>query len=329
MRLSATIDLFLPGAAVLRSPSLWDSLRKAFGGTPDLSTGRLRLSVEATTLVSELRRALRRLGITNAVSLVVDETVVFSDPHGNPDDFGDLVIALSEHAPVFAGGFTSLRLAVEHEEAGLHAVVELECRSEHEQGEPSATVRAGARVRALEPLPGEEAEEYRRRVEPLVVNPMLLEGHRRQFEAFAARLTDALRAAFPEARVEERAPEAKIVRPTTEAPAPPVAQDPQSPAYDPYARYYPHPFEGMLSGLLLGSLLSSAFRPPIMIVHPSGAPLASAADLDAHTAELSPEAPDPGFGGVEGDGPDEGDWGDMGGDTDPGGDFDGGFGDDF
>lgn len=42
----------------------------------------------------------------------------------------------------------------------------------------------------------------------------------------------------------------------------------------------------MLSGLLLGSLLSSAFRPPgLLIVHPSGAPIASAEDLDAHRSE--------------------------------------------
>jgi hypothetical protein len=330
MRLSTTIHLFLSGAVVTRAPSLWDRLQRAFGGAPDLSTSRIRLSVEATALVGQIRQALRRLGIDNAVSLVVDGHVVFSDPVGRPDDFGDLVLALSENAPVFGGGFESLRLAVEHEEAGLHAVIEIDCRSEHERDEPSATVRVGARVRELEPRSDESAESYRRRVEPLVANPTLLEGHRCQFESFVGRLADALRGTFPEGRVEERAPEAKIVRPTAQAQQPTVPDDPSSPAYDPYVRYYPHPFEGMLSGLLIGSLLSSAFRPPIMVVHPSGVPIASADDLEAHAAELAPGAPDPGAGGDDFDDADPDD-GDLSGDDaedfdDSGGDW---GGDDF
>lgn len=295
MRLSATIDLYLPGEPVPRSPSLWDRLKRAFGGSADAASGQIRHAHEASLLVADLREALRRLGVTNAVSLIVDGHVVFNDPHGRPDDFSELALALSEHAPVFGGGFHHLRLAVEHEEAGLHDVIEIACASEHAEHEPAATVRVGGRVSDLEPRPGENAEEYRGRIAPLVADTVLLEAHRRQFESFVARLADALRAAFPAARVEERLPEAKVVRPGAE-PAPTPAE-PTDPAYDPYARYYPNPFENMLSGLLIGSLLSSAFRPPgLMVVHPSGAPLASAEDLDAHSHahELAPDAPDPG-----------------------------------
>lgn len=327
MRLSATIDLYLPGEPVLHPPSLWDRLKRAFGSSPDSASGRIRHSQEASPLIADLREALRRLGITNAVSLVVDGHVVFNDPHGRPDDFSDLFLALSEHAPVFGGGFRSLRLAVEHEEAGLHEVIEIEWASEHAEGEPGATVRVGARVRDLEPRPGESAEDYRQRIAPLASDTVLLEAHRRQFESFVTRLADALRAAFPAARVEERAPEAKLVRPTAE-PAP-AALEPGDPAYDPYRRYYPNPFEGMLSGLLIGSLLTSAFRPPgLMIVHPSGAPIASAEELDAHTRELAPGAADPGLEGTEIGSAyeDEGTWMDGGGED---ADYEGGFGDDW
>ncbi|MFT3774115.1 MAG: hypothetical protein QM820_52790 [Minicystis sp.] len=331
MRLSTTIDVHLPSEplprpAPPRAPSLWERIKRAFGVNTESPPEEARQGLEASMLVSDLREALRPLGITNAVSLVVDGHVVFTDPHGTPDDFGDLVLALSEQAPIFGGGFRTLRLAVEHLETGLHYVVEIACEGEHEDKEPNATVRVGARVRDLEPRPGESAEEYRERIAPLATDTVLLETHKRQFETFVGRLSDALRAAFPTAQIQEREPEAKLVRPTAE-PAP-IPVGPTDPAYDPYQRYYPNPFEGMLSGMLLGSLLTSAFRPPgLMIVHPSGAPITSAEDLDAHTAELSPDARDPGaetvpidIAGSEGASMDEGYAGD-GIDTGDGGDW--------
>lgn len=332
MRLSATIDLHLPGEAILRSPTFWERLRHKFGGTLDLETDRARVAFGVTALVDQVRAGLKRIGVDNAVSLVVDEQVVFSDTEGKPGDLPELVDALGEHARVFGTDFRSVRLAVEHEEAGLHAVLEIQVRAEHRKSEPTAAVRVGARIRELEARIGETAEQYRDRVKPLVENTALLEGHRRQFDALVARLVDALRAAFPEGRVTERPSQAQVVKPGEGRAMP--RPEPGHPAYDPYLAYYPSPFESMLSSMLITSFLMSAMHPPhdILVVHPSGAPIGHADDLGSHQAELSADAPDPGFSAEPVSGGDdlfsepgagEGFEGDFGGDAGGGG-FDGG-----
>jgi hypothetical protein len=327
VRLQSEIDLFLPGETLQRSPSLWERVRGAFGGKLDLSTDRAKLAMEATAVVTQVRTALTRLEINNAVSLVIDDTVLFTDTEGRPDDLGDLMLALSEHASLFGQGFKSIRFAVEHEIAGLHVLVETQCLGEHGKSEAAAKIRMGGRIVDLEPKSGETADAYRARVTPIAQDPALIEGYKRQYEAFVAKLADAIRASFPEGRVAEHDPQAKVVRPQAEAPAGAPLQ-PGHPAYDPYAYYYPSPLEGVLSTLLIASFLSSAlWSPAIVVVHPSGALIGGANDLESHTSELGADAKDPGLllSGDDEDDDDDGDDDDADDDADDdGGDYDGG-----
>jgi hypothetical protein len=81
-------------------------------------------------------------------------------------------------------------------------------------------VSVGGRIRDLEPRPGETADAYRARVEPLAKDAGLLETARMQFQSFVGRLEAALHAALPEATVEEKRADAVVVRPTTQPTAP-------------------------------------------------------------------------------------------------------------
>jgi hypothetical protein len=320
MRLHGVIELQVPGERVLRQPSMWDKVRRAFGGEPDLRTDKVRASLEATAIVEAARAALRRLGASNAVSLVVDDQVLFQDREGRPDDLGDLFLAFHDNAPVFGGGFSLLRLAVEHEEAGLHLVIELVARSEHPADEAAARVVVGGRIQEFEPRADESAESYRARVEPLTRDGARLEAHRRQFESFVARLEEALRAALPEARVQVRSAEAQVKKPSEqpERPAPPT-----SPNYDPYDNYYPSPFGSLLSIMMWSSLFSMAFRPDVVVVNEHGDRIGDAQSVD-NAGDASHAAGDPGGGEGGGDfGADDFGGGDFG------GDFGGGFGGDF
>ncbi|MEJ7728135.1 MAG: hypothetical protein WKG00_02875 [Polyangiaceae bacterium] len=320
MRLQAEVLLYLPAEGVLRSESLWDRVKTAFGAHVDLASPRARVLLEATAVVEQSRQAMKRLGVDNAVSLVIDDTVIFSDTVGRPNDLGDLMLAMSEHAPVYGQGFRAIRFATEHEEGGLRYIIEVHCLAEHDKDAPAARVYLGGRVRELEARSGESGDAYQARVAPQIAKEGFLDGQRRQFEAFSARLADALRATFPEGRVEEVAAEAKVVRPAAPG-AESKRPEPGHAAYDPYAHYYPSPFEPMLSGLMLGMFMSHMFAPPfIHVVHPSGAHIAPADQLDGHGGELAPEAADPGDA-------DSADGGDLGGDGDGGGDFGGGDGD--
>ena len=145
MRLIATIAIHVSGSLIQRQPTVWEKLKQGFGGRIDLSTDQVRVELEATAVVDQVRKALARQGVHNALALVIDSTVIFQDSDGKTDDLPDLVIALSEHASVFGRGFKELRFAAEHEETGLHYVIETRARTQHQATEPAAIVSVGGR----------------------------------------------------------------------------------------------------------------------------------------------------------------------------------------
>jgi hypothetical protein len=326
MRLIGQIEITMATAeAVHREPKFWEKMKRGLGGQVNLDTGDVRVALEASALVDQVKRALQRLGVDNAVSLVVDDTIIFQDIEGRPGDLPDLILALSEHASVFGRGFREMKLAVEHEEGNLHLLVEVRALTQHKRGEPSAYVSVGGRIRDLEPRKGEAAEAYRARVEPMAKDAGLLETARMQFQSFVGRLEAALHAALPDARVEEKRAEALVVRPTTEPTAPP--QDPRSPMYDPYAVYYPYPtpLGVMLDVMMISAFMHMVMPPPsIMVVHPSGAPIGTADTIKDHPEQVEASANDPGDSGPSSheEAPDHG-----GGDMDGAGDGDSGHGD--
>src|SRR4051812_31670769 len=294
MRLIGQIQITMAASeAVHREPGLWEKLKRGLGGNVNLDTGEVRVALEATALVDQVKRALVRLGVDNAVSLVVDDTIIFQDSEGRAGDLPDLILALSEHASVFGRGFREMKLAVEREEGNLHLLIEVRALTQHRRGEPSAYVSVGGRIKDLEPRTGESADAYRARVEPLARDPGLLETARLQFQSFVGRLEAALHAALPEATVEEKRADAVVVRPTAQ-PTPP-AQDPRSPVYDPYALYYPSPIGTMLDVMLISSFMTMMMPPPmIMVVHPSGVPIGGADTIASHPEAVEASAVDPG-----------------------------------
>ena len=325
MRLVGTIAIHLSGSLIEREPTMWEKLRTKLGGSVDLSTDKVKVELEATAMVDAVRKALVRLRVTNALSLVIDQTVIFQDVHGKTDDLPDLLIAMSEHASVFGKGFKEMRFAAEHEEAGLHLVIETRARTEHLSSEPAAVVSVGGRLKALEPQPSESAEDYRRRVEPLTKDTGGLEAARAQFESFISRLEDALRATLPEARIEQLRAEARLVKPTRRTPA--EREHPRSPVhpgYDPHAIYYPSPMGMMLDAMILTSFMHMMMPSPfIHVVNPAGAALGTTQEVAANPERADD---DPGERAAADDDPDS-DAGDDAGHDDHG--DTGGGGDDF
>lgn len=202
MRFSTRIELQLPADVILRAPTFWERFKQSLGADVDLSTDRVRERVEAATLLFELRRALERLGVDNARSLIVDGTLVFHDPVGRRGDLPDLVLAFSEHVSVFGSELEELQMSVEHEELALHYVIDVRVRPQHRRSEPGARIEVHARPLEIEPRSGESAEDYRDRVMPHVHDKSLFEGARLQFDAFTGRLEGALARLLPGANLE-------------------------------------------------------------------------------------------------------------------------------
>ena len=351
MKLYGSIAIYVQGEEIMRNPRFLERLRRAFGGKPDLRSGRVRAAIEATAIVESVRDALRRLGATNAVSLVIDDTVLFHDREGKPDDLGDLFLAFHDNSSVFGQGFRELRLAIEHREAGLHHVIEVQARSVHPRDAAAVRVIVSGRIEALTPKPGEDAETYQKRAQPVATDPNALELYRLQFSAFVDRVRDALAEAMPTGRVEVEVAEPRIVRPSKE-PGPGEPARPDQRGYDPYDAYYPSPL-GMVGEMFLWSAMFSMMMPPhyAVIDHhhhtqgfaddpgiQSGPTENAATDTatndswwggDSAEADTPADGADGGgswWGGDEGSAGDSGDFGggDLGGGDFGGGDF-GGF----
>ena len=164
------------------------------------------------------------------MSLVVDDLVLFQDRAGRPDDLGDLFLAFHEQSAAIGGAFGLLRLAVEHVEAGLHLVIEVQARGEHPVDEPAVRVVIGGRVQAFEPRRDESADAYRARIEPLTKDRATIEVARLQFDSFVVRVRDAIAAAMPEATATAARPSPTPTAPTaTPRPRSPRATWPTSP----------------------------------------------------------------------------------------------------
>jgi hypothetical protein len=322
MRLVGQIHVTVKGDIIHRDPSFWERLKRGMGGNVNLDSGERQNQLEATAVVDAVKRALGRLHVDNAVSLVIDDTVIFEDTDRKAGDLPDLVLALADHASVFGKSFKELRFAAEHEEAGLHLVIETRARTRHRRDEPAAVVSVGGRIRALEPERGETAEAYRTRVEPLTKDAALFETSRHAFESFVARLRQELAAVMPDAEVAERRAEARLVKPgARELTAPePAPLAPMHPGYDPFLVYYPSPVGMMLDAMVFSSFVHMMMPPPLVVVSPMGVPIGSTADVasigdpdlaDAHAASHDHDGGDPGDGDHDGHDADQGD-GDQG-----------------
>ncbi|HEY0710033.1 MAG TPA: hypothetical protein VGG33_24695, partial [Polyangia bacterium] len=208
----------------------------------------------------------------------------------------------------------------EHEESGVHLVIETRARTVHKATEPAAVVSISGRLKALEPLPREAPEVYRARVEPLIKDTVAFEIARTQFQSFVTRLEEALRATMINAVVEEVRAEARLVKatPGKDLERGPV-RDPAHPGYDPYLMYYPSPMGTMLDAMMIASFMSMLHPPMFHVMSPSGASLGNVQEAASG-------------GGGDDDGGDREAGDDGGGDDGDGGDdgggFDFGFGDD-
>lgn len=290
MKLYGTIAVHVAGEDILRRAGLFDRMRRAFGGNPDLRTGNMRASLEASAVVDAVRAALGDVGANNAVSLVIDDLVLFQDRDRRGDDLGDLFLAFHEHSAAIGGdGFRLLRLAVEHEEAGLHLVLEVQARTEHAAGESAVRVIVSGRMQAFEPRAGETAEAYKRRVEPLMADTTAVAAARMSFESFVNRVRDAIARAMPEARAEMISADAQLVKvgetqPRRRGARATQAPGPNDPHYDPHEANYPNPMLGMLGMMMMGSMMTSMMMmgmAPMTVVDPSGAPVEPDPGADA------------------------------------------------
>jgi hypothetical protein len=260
MRLTAQARIYLPGDEVFRDPGFFDKISHFLGNDVDLRTGELALTSDALILTEKIRKALAGAGIDNAVSLVVDDDVVFSDTEGVPNDADLLLNAMRDAAARFSRGFEVLRAIFEHTADGIDSLVEVTIGRVHNKEDPSATFAFGSRVLALRPLQDEAVEVSRERIGKLLADKSVLLAARTALSDLVGKVERSCVQAFPRGSVETDPAEISMRKPSLEqvralewsilandGSRPSVFVAPLRPAvgvyYDPWAVHYDDPID--------------------------------------------------------------------------------------
>lgn len=273
MRLTAQARIFLPGEDVFRKPTFWDKVGSFFGGEADLRTGEIQLTQDVLALTEQVQQALALAKIKNAVTLVVDQDVLYQDLEDRDNDADLLVNAARDNAERFGKGFQVLRAVFEHEADGLHSLIEITVRAKAKKTEPTATVSVGARIQELRPKDGESLEDAKERIGKALGNAQLVPTYRNALNNLMNKIGAGLQRVFASGRVEVDAADAQLVRPSGQdvrdlgqngssqrdanlrgAPVYP-GRGGYGPYYDPWGTYYYDPMDTFVNLMILDAVM--------------------------------------------------------------------------
>ena len=324
MRLTAQIRLFVQGEDVFRKPSFWDNVKGMFGSDVDLRTGESKIAQNALGLTETIQQALKIAGITNAVTLVVDDAVIYQDIEDRPDDADLLVQAMRLHSDRFQN-FNVLRAVFEFEGQGLHSLIEVNVRAKAQRNEPHAIVAIGSRIEELRPKDGEDLEVAKDRIGKSLGNAQLVPMYRNVLNALAGKLHSGLQRVFPTARIESDPADVQVVRPSGgdvrdmgQSGDDRDAHLRSQPSYgrygsgsgwsygayyDPWNTYYRDPMDTFVSLMVIDALISprhswgyspgylgsswSSYGSPVTVVNYNGAPIGNADNVSSFSNQLS------------------------------------------
>gem|GEM_PF-4171065 len=252
--------MWLPGREAARRPTFWESFTGAFGAKHDLRSGQHEHGMHALGLIEAVGTLLAGVGVRDAVTVLLDERVVWRDDSANPDDVGWLLQAMRGKPEPFMKPFREVRAVFEHREQGVHTVIEATFQARFQPGTAAGVIALGGRIEELRPLPGETFAQTRARVSALGADPYRAEPHQHVFRAVLGRIRDGLPYALPGARaVQSMARDAAAQRGATLRTdrtfrAPPYP----SPYYDPWDVYYRDPYSDWVDRILLDAALHAA-----------------------------------------------------------------------
>lgn len=288
MRFLGQVTLTAKGEVVRREPGFWDRFKAAFSRDKTLDRGRAQALMTTAHLLAGVKGALERVGITNAVRLVIDGHVLFEDTAGRADDVGDLFRAFYENEALYGREFKALALTVEHRDAGLHTVIGLTARGDSASDTSRIEVVASARIADLAPLPGDDPSSHLARAQALMASPAVPEAYRLRFERFAESMRDALASALADVEVSRLEVESRLVKPRPldgRAKAPPAPEP--SALNDPYEHHYPDRSPPEVLAATWAAALGWAWHPEYRVVYADGTLLGP---LPAQLARPAPEA---------------------------------------
>jgi hypothetical protein len=299
--LNARLTVDLPSVETLRRMGPIEWLQALFGKRIDLHSGEEDLTIGALALVQALYNAFRKIGVTNAVALLVDKKVLYADAHEVENDL-DLILRAAERSRLLRQRFKEMHLALEHRERGLHTIIDIKIQGHVMRSEAEMEILLSSRLEHLRITAGETAAAYAARIRAFGQAPEAAEEYRQMLETLQERLAAALRAALPGAVIHPTPAQIRLTWPEVRqigrfrrlrfgadartSGYRPVPMRQQRGVYsDPYYHYYYDPYYDLTNWLLLDTLLRQRTWPsPHWHIVPSDGSDAYVPDNTAHVA---------------------------------------------
>lgn len=189
--LYATMTIDLPSEPILRRRTLVDWLAQMIGREVDLSTNSEVCTATGVSVFKAVSDALARVGITDVLSVTIDDKTAYVDTEENSGDLATAVAELDARA-VLEHEFLHMSMVSMHRAQQLRTLVDVGLHREVDRGAPELRVAIASRHDAMQITRGEQPGAYAERLSTLAREPAPLVEARTRLEALVAELARAL-----------------------------------------------------------------------------------------------------------------------------------------
>lgn len=294
--LQSKVIIDLPSREILREKTVGEWFTSVFGSRPDLRTGREMMAVSAYAVLEGIVNGFADAGLTNVISLIVDNRTIFLDTQDVPDDLF-VMHRVATRSGALNRRFQEMHIAFTHEEDDLHIIIDVKLRPFVLLGEEELIITLSGRPKSLRVRRNETANRYRSRIHKFASSTRNIEKLRESLNHVTDVLAGCLHRTLPGAEIRTEEAMVQLVRHSEQQLGAMRHLDFQrhdsgryraAPAryhggviVDPFYHYYYDPFYDFAMFVMIGAAIEFAWHMPyVYFVDPYGGFLGYAHDLD-------------------------------------------------
>lgn len=296
--LVSDIYIDLPSEEIRRSKSGWELFSSWLGQDESQGTGKERLTVNAFEVFGKLVLGLKSSGLTNVISLMIDDDVIFVDETAEDNDLLVMVRKLAESGRT-EQPMNDLRLVLETKNQGIHFVLDVEILTSVRLGQEELHLQVSGRIDELAVQQGETAADFDTRVRAFARDWDAAHEYMKAMKRFSEMLKLSLKRALPYCPLRSGETYFQIIAPQAEQigrfrdlvfgdqllpqeyrPAPMVER--RGFFADRFLYFYYDPYFNFLNWIIVDEMMrSSCFdRENVLVVEPGGMALFKGHELD-------------------------------------------------
>lgn len=166
-------------------------------------------------LLEGVARAFADANIDNAISLKVDESIVYLDANDEPHDL-ELMLNAANDSQMLEREFNTMHLVFSQEDEGLRSIFDAKIDSDVLATGGQLTLTISARIQEMQIKRGESAKEYADRLRAWASEQTQLDQYKTALERKTQALSTLLGETFPGSKVSHEPVTIKLHQPTAE-----------------------------------------------------------------------------------------------------------------